>query len=448
MAEPSTYHNYSFEDIQRYLQGKMSAAEMHELEKTALQDPFLADAIEGFNEADLATAKQHLNEINASLFAEKQRSKVVGFNKRTQWLNVAAVIIVLAGIGVAASYFIKSSTSNKLTEVAQVKNAAAKNEPAQDSSSAMANTNTLAKKEDTTLLIAENKAAKKMQQPVLKSKVPEAAVKEQDKEIAAVSAAAPPLNYDVTPAPGDTAGYVFKTNKPSTPEQTMVARSQTVADTPLLLSEQKSGLSVSPAVFLGKVVDEDNIPVPFAIIESGNIAKQSVADANGDFKLYQKDSLINVTVSAIGFNNRSVALKQGVNNPIILKSSSEGLNEVVVVGYGKRQRKAFADSVARVQEKTKSDSAMPVGGWNNFNNYVLTQLNTDTTADAVASTQDLVELEFLVDKTGSPYDIKITRSLNEQHNSKAVEILKNGPKWTNSSKKKKGRVVINFNPSH
>ena len=50
MAEPSTHINYTFEDIQRYLQGKMSAAEMHEIEKAALQDPFLSDAIEGYRE--------------------------------------------------------------------------------------------------------------------------------------------------------------------------------------------------------------------------------------------------------------------------------------------------------------------------------------------------------------------------------------------------------------
>ena len=41
MAEP-LYINYTFEDIQRYLQGRMSAAEMHSMEKAALQDPFLA----------------------------------------------------------------------------------------------------------------------------------------------------------------------------------------------------------------------------------------------------------------------------------------------------------------------------------------------------------------------------------------------------------------------
>ena len=62
MAESSTHINYTFEDIQRYLQGKMSAAEMHDIEKSALQDPFLADAIEGYKEVDENEALKHLNE--------------------------------------------------------------------------------------------------------------------------------------------------------------------------------------------------------------------------------------------------------------------------------------------------------------------------------------------------------------------------------------------------
>jgi hypothetical protein len=322
MAEPSTYHNYSFEDIQRYLQGKMGTAEMHELEKTALQDPFLADAIEGFNEADLTISRQHLNEINAGLFAEKRKSKIVGFTKRIQWLNVAAVVIVLAGIGVVASYFIKSSTSSKSTEVARLQSRQAKNESGQDSLSAMANTNGLAKKTDTALVIAENKATKKMQPSFSKRKLPEAALKKQDTEIAGVSAAPPQPDYDVKSSVTDTGNYVLNANKPSSPEQTMAARSQTVADTPLQLQGKVSGLSVSPFTFSGKVVDENNYPIPFAIIEADDTGKNLIADANGDFKLCKKDSLINVTVSSLGYDSRNVALRQGVNNPIILKPSN------------------------------------------------------------------------------------------------------------------------------
>jgi len=123
MADPSTHINYSFEDIQRYVQGKMPAAEMHAIEKAALQDPFLADAIEGFNEADLTTARQHLNEINAGLFREKQRSKIITFNNKTRWLNIAAMVLIIAGAGMLGVYLLKNSGDRQ--QVVQYKRQAA-----------------------------------------------------------------------------------------------------------------------------------------------------------------------------------------------------------------------------------------------------------------------------------------------------------------------------------
>ena len=39
---------YTAEDIQRYLNRQMTMPERHALEKAALEDPFLAEAIEGY----------------------------------------------------------------------------------------------------------------------------------------------------------------------------------------------------------------------------------------------------------------------------------------------------------------------------------------------------------------------------------------------------------------
>jgi len=118
MAEP-LYINYTFEDIQRYLQGKMSAAEMHAMEKAALQDPFLADAIEGYNEASTVIAAQHLNEINASLSGRYETPKVVAFNPTRRWMRIAALIILLAGVGLTATYVL--NRSNSKLNVAELK---------------------------------------------------------------------------------------------------------------------------------------------------------------------------------------------------------------------------------------------------------------------------------------------------------------------------------------
>ena len=62
--QPKNINHYSLADIEQYLQGKLSPAEMHELEKAAVQDPFLADAIEGYQSTDLTLIKQDLADIH------------------------------------------------------------------------------------------------------------------------------------------------------------------------------------------------------------------------------------------------------------------------------------------------------------------------------------------------------------------------------------------------
>jgi len=52
--------NYTYADIRRYYEGQMSPAERHALEAAALEDPFLADAVDGY--ANAPTAGTELQE--------------------------------------------------------------------------------------------------------------------------------------------------------------------------------------------------------------------------------------------------------------------------------------------------------------------------------------------------------------------------------------------------
>ena len=157
-----------------------------------------------------------------------------------------------------------------------------------------------------------------------------------------------------------------------------------------------------------------------------------LTDNNGYFRLWKSDTILNATASTVGYESKTMMLQPGDSNSIMLKQGNSALNDVVVVGYG-AQKKKIADT-----------AAAPVGGWKNFNNYVLTRLNKDTTTDAITDPDDLVEIEFLIDKTGNPYNFKVVKPLDEQRNAKAIEILRSGPKWTNTSKNKKARVRISF----
>lgn len=423
MAEPSTHINYSFEDIQRYLQGKMTAVEMHAIEKAALQDPFLADAIEGYADVKPTIAQQHLNYINAALIGKKEQSKVVAFNKKTQWLNIAAVIIVLAGIGVVAAYFMQSS--NKQTQIAQVKNEPAKTELLKNSITTD-NINTLSKQPDTNLLIAENKALKKVEPSLKRNGINKDAAANNIEEIKANVAS-------VAAAPAAT----------ETSDNVMLSRSYMTATQPdslqYALQGKVSGLTILPSTFSGKVVDENSKPISGVTIQSSDKKAAVLTDVNGNFSLQKNDTALNVVASTVGYSSEATRLQSGLNSPIVLKQANDNLNDVVVTTALGMSRKAKS-----LNYSTTSDSAKPIVGWKNFNNYVMTQLNKDTTAAFIINPGDLVEMEFFIDKLGNPYNITVTKSIDDAKNAKAIEILKNGPKWTNTSKKKKAKVTISF----
>ena len=105
---------YSAEDIRRYLQDEMSPLEMHAIEKAALDDPFLADAIEGFTTGvsahGLATVEKSAEDLQ-SAFADRinqgKKRNVVPVVKirsappvKMRWWQaaVAASIIITAGV--------------------------------------------------------------------------------------------------------------------------------------------------------------------------------------------------------------------------------------------------------------------------------------------------------------------------------------------------------------
>jgi hypothetical protein len=98
-----TPHNksYTLADIEAYLLGRLSPAEMHAMEKAALHDPLLADAIEGYRGSHLFAAKKHLQEIEQQILQQNTRQApvITGRFPAKRWWRIAAMVIALAGIG-------------------------------------------------------------------------------------------------------------------------------------------------------------------------------------------------------------------------------------------------------------------------------------------------------------------------------------------------------------
>ncbi len=75
MSELQEYNNFSAADIERYHSGKMPAAEMHAMEKAALDDLFLADALEGYANSLSPTSEVAL--LQKRLAEKLEKGKVV-----------------------------------------------------------------------------------------------------------------------------------------------------------------------------------------------------------------------------------------------------------------------------------------------------------------------------------------------------------------------------------
>src|SRR5580698_2937596 len=127
MSDEKNINHYSAEDIQNYVEGKLSVAEMHAIEKVALDDPFLADAIEGMENSiqqrGSASLNDDINDLQKRLsdrISEKRKPRLIAFNRL--WWQVAAALIVLIGAGTLTyTYFYKSNFSNKNIAQSEIK---------------------------------------------------------------------------------------------------------------------------------------------------------------------------------------------------------------------------------------------------------------------------------------------------------------------------------------
>jgi hypothetical protein len=115
MSEPNKYHSFSAQDIERYRQGQMTPVEQHALELAALEDPFLADALEGY--AFTSTPEADLQSLKNRLEQKTNKKRLIPVYRTSQfWMRVAALFVVVAGAG----YLVSRTFQNDPVNVARV----------------------------------------------------------------------------------------------------------------------------------------------------------------------------------------------------------------------------------------------------------------------------------------------------------------------------------------
>lgn len=101
----------------------------------------------------------------------------------------------------------------------------------------------------------------------------------------------------------------------------------------------------------GKVIDEKGIPLPGVSVVVKGTLLGSATDVDGNFKLTVPNDASILEVSFVGMISREIKMEENIEFNVVLKADTEGLEEIVVVGYGITAVKDFTGSVARISEK-------------------------------------------------------------------------------------------------
>ena len=424
---------YGAPDFERYYAGQMTAQEMHALEKAALDDPFLADALEGYKVTRTPVADTAW--LKGQLEAKAQNTRVVPFKKNYPFLRIAALVLLLLGAGWSVYYLAdnrkdtlaldtkaeKAPAVQKATTPALAPDTASSAiQPLQQTDAAAPETAILPRKKGTTVL-----ARRETEPPAAAAAPPVASVMVDDTPKAMLKAE--DLSKDVA----------------------AVERKQSV---PQALEGRAAGISVENAArpdatirirgastlnsFQGRVVDANNQAVAGAVVSVNNNRTAVATNEEGYFSLNAPDTVVNASVAAIGYEAANITLNRGNKEAnIVLNQANESLQEVVVVGYGVKKRQNASRSV-------NSTLPEPVKGWKEFNDYL--QRNRKPASElSSGNLKGSVTLSFGVSRKGTPVDIKVDASLSPQHDAEAIRLLQEGPKWKRA-KEARGKVTIPF----
>ena len=444
MIDDNNHINYSAADIEKYWRGELSAAEQHAMEKAALEDPFLADAMEGYEEKAqvvqpvMTADNNELRKRLAGRVAEKQSARVIKYG----WWKVAAVVIVLIGAG-----WLYNGINNKVLQQTVATNKITKEPP-------------VIVKTDTINTAAGSDS--NMLQDLAVTKSPHAAVKdnrsfkkEKDKE--AETAIAPSVTAGqpaaVKPGAAQSADSISSDKKDvakqmerkeelsksfdvAQPEQR--AKSISADDDNANRNALASRSNNFSNTFIGNVRNQSNQPVANTFVQIPNLNVATKTDKKGYFSFEAPDTALSVSIAADGFETQNLSLRnKAMLNQITLKPVQNVLREVVVQSNGAEKKKQSVSNDISI----KILDAEPVNGWTEYNAYLEKNKKVNAENKNIHGT---VIISFEVHSKWIN-NFTIVQSLDEDLDAEAIRLIKEGPAWKLlKGKKAMATVTVRF----
>ena len=413
-----------------YIRGLRKGKEAHRLERESMQDPFLADAMDGYSQVE-GNHEQRIEKLRMQVSAHSAKKK----NTRAITWSIAACLAIGFGI---SSYFLflkKSMTDEVFIAKESVSSKLA--EPAAPPTPAIPATPTVPATPQEEIALATTKV-KTDSTPASEDSTPvsEITARQADKKdmIAKIQATSQPQQG----VPVATMPVMEEVSEETAALQEVVATMDTFeseSDKKMKLAKVATILPQNNMI-KGRVTDGKGEPLIGASVTYKGTNIGTITNMNGEFSLVKKDDKKRLTAQFIGYDPVEIRVDTSRTMLIAMNENQQALNEVVVVGYGakKKKKSVTAGTVVKGDEQANKDiTPQPVIGKRNYQKYLKENL-VRPTDEKCAQVKGKVILTFLVNKEGRPFYIKVKESLCESADKEAIRLIQEGPDWVYGNK--------------
>ena len=401
-----------------YIRGLRKGKEAHRLEKESMQDPFLADAMDGYNQVE-GNHEQRIEKLRMQVSAHSAKKKST---YAITW-SIAACLII--GFGISSYFlFLKKSMTDEVfiaEESVSIKLA----EPAAPPTPAIPATPTVPATPQKEIALATTKV-KTDSTPISEITARQADKKDMIAKIQATS------------QPQQGVPVMEEVSEETAALQEVVATMDTFeseSDKKMKLAKVATILPQNNMI-KGRVTDGKGEPLIGASVTYKGTNIGTITNMNGEFSLVKKDDKKRLTAEYIGYDPVEIQVDTSRTMLIAMNENKQALNEVVVVGYGakKNKKSTTLGSDAKVKEQTEKEiTPQPVIGKRSYQKYLKEHL-VRPTDEKCAQVKGKVVLTFLINKEGRPFYIKVKESLCESADKEAIRLIQEGPDWIYGNK--------------
>ena len=395
-----------------------------------MQDPFLADAMDGYNQVE-GNHEQRIEKLRMQVSAHSAKKK----NTYAITWSIAACLII--GFGISSYFlFLKKSMTDEVF-IAEESVSTKLAEPAAPPTPAIPATPTVPATPQKEIALATTKVKTDS------TPISEITARQADKKdmIAKIQTTSQPQGAPVAAVP-----MMEEVSEETAALQEVVATIDTFESESDKKMKMAKVATILPQnnMIKGRVTDEKGEPLIGASVTYKGTNIGTITNMNGEFSLVKKDDKKRLTAEYIGYNPVEIRIDTSRTMLIAMNENKQALNEVVVVGYGakKNKKSTTAGNVVTVKEQAKKEiTPQPVIGKRSYQKYLKENL-VRPTDDNCKDIKGEVVLSFFVDEEGKPQNITVIHGLCEFADKEAIRLVKEGPKWT--SGKLPARVTVRF----